>query len=268
MSTDLQWIHLHATPREVAQTLFIAKDKTMFPVVDSPSTIVSQPLLLIPNVLTDSTLLIGVCYRKELVQWLYEATTPPALRETLQFEQGEESGLIVFGKGYGTFKKAKRHFAEDSILAQFNLYDEPPEQNPETQSPVLPHSTESAQRDEEDSSGNDSDDEDSSLSESDEIVPAGPLPIKPVPIQILDEMPVTHVHMLFITMCLSEAYVTRNGVLEGVITRDRLKEAISEHKDPMRILILRFKQLFSDLWILLQRCRGRTPARRSDNFVY
>ncbi len=58
-----------------------------------------------------------------------------------------------------------------------------------------------------------------------------------VPVQILDMMSLTEVHMLFINLKLSEAYVTRNGQLVGVITRDRLKYVIKEYTESPKKLL-------------------------------
>ncbi len=76
------------------------------------------------------------------------------------------------------------------------------------------------------------------------LKPFPPLPLLPVPIQILDEMPIAHVHMLFITLRLTEAYVTTHGKLDGVITRDMLKQVILRHADPLKILLTKLGFLF------------------------
>lgn len=78
------------------------------------------------------------------------------------------------------------------------------------------------------------------------LKPYPPLPIIPVPIQIFDEMPIGHVHMLFITLRLSEAYATTHGRLNGVITRNMLKQVILRHADPLQILMTKLGFLVSD----------------------
>lgn len=75
-----------------------------------------------------------------------------------------------------------------------------------------------------------------------------PLPVIPVPIQILDEMPMPYVHMLFITLKLSDAYVTKKGRLNGLISRETLKQVIDRHKDPMEVFLMQEGLAFKDSW--------------------
>mmetsp|Transcript_5706 Transcript_5706/g.7984 ORF Transcript_5706/g.7984 Transcript_5706/m.7984 type:complete len:773 (-) Transcript_5706:55-2373(-) len=52
------------------------------------------------------------------------------------------------------------------------------------------------------------------------------LVIKPTPIRFVESTPLIQIHLLFTTMRLSNAFVTRNGALRGMITRQGLKAAI------------------------------------------
>jgi len=53
--------------------------------------------------------------------------------------------------------------------------------------------------------------------------------IQPTPIRFLESTPLTQIHLLFITLRLSNAFVTSNGKLKGVITRQSLREAIIKY---------------------------------------
>lgn len=51
--------------------------------------------------------------------------------------------------------------------------------------------------------------------------------MKSVPVQLEEKTPLTIVHMLFITLRLTDAFVTDSGSLIGFITRKKLKSVIA-----------------------------------------
>jgi len=51
--------------------------------------------------------------------------------------------------------------------------------------------------------------------------------VKVMPLQLLENTPIGEIHLLFITLRLSHVFVTRQGILVGVISRNGLKEKIS-----------------------------------------
>jgi len=69
--------------------------------------------------------------------------------------------------------------------------------------------------------------EDTVVLSQDERESLPPIPHTPLPIQIVDSMAITDIHMLFITFRLTEGYVTHYGSLVGLINRDILKQAIN-----------------------------------------
>ena len=59
-------------------------------------------------------------------------------------------------------------------------------------------------------------------------IPANIIKIKSPPIQISETTPLYHVHVLFITLRLFHAFVTKSGRVTGVVSRNNLKKHIDE----------------------------------------
>lgn len=51
--------------------------------------------------------------------------------------------------------------------------------------------------------------------------------IKSVPVQLEEKTPLTIIHMLFITLRLTDAFVTDTGILVGFLTRKKLKQVVA-----------------------------------------
>ena len=47
---------------------------------------------------------------------------------------------------------------------------------------------------------------------------------------------------------LSDAYVTKKGRLNGLISRETLKQVIDRHKDPMEVFLMQEGLAFKDSW--------------------
>jgi len=58
---------------------------------------------------------------------------------------------------------------------------------------------------------------------------------------------------------LADAYVTKKGRLNGVITRDTLKQVIDRHKDPVEVFLMEEGLALKNSWkwTLYQYWRGR-----------
>lgn len=54
--------------------------------------------------------------------------------------------------------------------------------------------------------------------------------------------------MFFLSPRLSDAYVTKKGRLNGVISRETLKRVIDRHKDPMEVFLLQECLAIKDMW--------------------
>src|SRR5690606_13050141 len=74
----------------------------------------------------------------------------------------------------------------------------------------------------------------SNLSDSREVIPGlqeenrRVLPIKPATVQLFASTPLANCQMLFITLRLSDAFVTSNSKLVGIVTRNDLRMAIGQ----------------------------------------
>jgi hypothetical protein len=69
-----------------------------------------------------------------------------------------------------------------------------------------------------------------------EITSSASLVARPTPIRFLETTPLIQIHLLFITMRLTRGYVTKNGKLKGVITRQALRSAVYESAAKRTIL--------------------------------
>ena len=76
------------------------------------------------------------------------------------------------------------------------------------------------------------------------------LPIKPATVQLFTSTPLANCQMLFITLHLSDAFVTSNSKLIGTITRDNLRMAIGQADVPIHNF---FRNIWMGFWDLCKR---------------
>eukprot|EP01087_Luapelamoeba_hula_P014720 TRINITY_DN4363_c0_g1_i4.p1 TRINITY_DN4363_c0_g1~~TRINITY_DN4363_c0_g1_i4.p1 ORF type:complete len:1121 (-),score=135.27 TRINITY_DN4363_c0_g1_i4:50-3412(-) len=78
--------------------------------------------------------------------------------------------------------------------------------------------------------------------------------IKPAPVQLLSSTPLAHCQMLFITLRLTDAFVTSNSRLVGIVTRNDLRLAIGQRS--FRPVVVFFKKAIAFLWAVVRSIRG------------
>lgn len=97
----------------------------------------------------------------------------------------------------------------------------------------------------------------SNVSESREVIPGlneesrRVLPIKPATVQLFASTPLANCQMLFITLRLSDAFVTSNSKLVGIVTRNDLRMAIGQ-ADFWPVFNF-FKNIWTGFWGLFKR---------------
>ncbi|KAL6073000.1 Chloride channel protein 2 [Balamuthia mandrillaris] len=92
--------------------------------------------------------------------------------------------------------------------------------------------------------------------------PIPPLPVKPAPVQLLVSTPLPHVHMLFITLRLSEAFVTEKGSFLGVVTRTDLKHTVGAHQFAISRMKRYLRRQVAHKWAGCKRQRREWRKRR------
>lgn len=237
METNVPFVLQHATPKEVASLLSKNKDANVFPVVNSKEVMtlkgyverreltnyLLQCFQIVVNALNESQDVDdeNAAVTRRAGRGLAASMAPfSAWDDIRQARKGQlgRRGSNIGSKPYGTFDQRRRStgtksgrrstteqvitLTEAELLSKFKLFEE----------------------------------DDAGLTpEERKSLPA--IPHTPLPIQIVDILPLTEIHMLFITFRLTEGYVTSNGSLVGVINRDTLKHAIETFSNgPMTAL--------------------------------
>jgi len=186
MSRTLNWLVPNSTPKHVARILSTTTN-VMYPIINNPVGMV----------------VVGSAERKDLLQWLIDCKEVP---DTVTVHQVHES--------YGTFLSAFK----ESFFFTKHVHNVLPGQIPKehkSRSKRDVSTKKKAAPTPEEGKG-----------DVDEARDYTPMPTSSPPIQLLKSTPLPHIHMLFITLRLNEAFVTDKGRLVGIVYRESIKNVV------------------------------------------